>query len=77
MNGESRVSSFVGILILYKHQYFDQCRLTIQILYFEFKKLNQNHIWKYKDPRIGKILLREIKMWEELPYQISKSIIKL
>lgn len=47
------------------------------IIFVEFEKLNQNCIWKYKDPRIGNILLREIKMWEELPYQISKSIIKL
>lgn len=59
-------------------QQFDQGQLTFQtIIFLEFVKLNEKHIWKYQDPRIHKTLLRKTKMWEELPYQMSRSIRKL
>lgn len=38
----------------------------------EFEKLHQKCAWKYKDLRIGKILLVKVKMWEESPYQIQE-----
>lgn len=75
MNPESQYCS--GINSSQTDQNWSMSANILNIIFAEFEKLNQMCIWKYNDPRIGIIVLRKIRMWKELTYQISRSIVNL